>query len=685
MWLPLTWHWVVLEGRVFMKRLSIKILSGILGICLFIGTGVVNVHADTFLCAESKDVASVVLENVSEGSDVYNFDEKVSESNDYTMTDGNENKETDTKTATVYERNEDTQEISTELESDCLNASDILNGEEIAIDGFDVIKDNDVVYVNYVNPEYVNDVDSDVGDIRLLDDFCIATDSFEVKNYTELVECVTNAMVNRSTEFSAVFPVSIVGNVTMSDFAVKLINDAFYDDGVTTNPKGGDYLLLNLSNWKMLCVCSNNEYRIKFTINYLTTASQEAMVDRVIKELMEHEAYDKMSDYDKALKIHDYVCSLVEYKNENSLSHSAYSALCNKKAVCQGYASLYYRLCREAGLPCRCATGSVDNEAHAWNFVRIENKWYFVDTTFDDGLRSDDYFLKPESSVRSHVRTNLKNFFDKTTNVLATTSYVATPLISVGKTPQVIKASEMVYNIAFDKNGSSAVANTPAISRIKFDTEVKLYDISAISRPGYTFKEWNTKSDGTGKGYAAGTLVKKLASINNETITLYAIWNPIAYKVNYVLNGGVNSTKNPTTHTVAKSVSLRKPTREGYKFVGWYVNPKFSGKRYTSIIKSTSDITFYAKWKPIVYTIKFNGNSIKAGGVTDRTRTMAKLEYDKTYTLKENRYVSKAGKKFLGWNTRADGKGTSYSNMAQVKNLMSKNKKSITLFAQWGN
>ena len=78
-------------------------------------------------------------------------------------------------------------------------------------------------------------------------------------------------------------------------------------------------------------------------------------------------------------------------------------------------------------------------------------------------------------------------------------------------------------------------------------------------------------------------------------------------------------------------------------------------------------------------------NSTKAVSATGRTKSMTKLNYDETYTLGANGFVSKNGKRFLCWNTRADGKGTSYSDMAKVKNLVVKNKKSITLYAQWGN
>ena len=52
------------------------------------------------------------------------------------------------------------------------------------------------------------------------------------------------------------------------------------------------------------------------------------------------------------------------------------------------------------------------------------------------------------------------------------------------------------------------------------------------------------------------------------------------------------------------------------------------------------------------------------------------------YTLRKNKYVRK-GYVFQGWNTRKNGKGTSYKNKGSVKNLTSKNGKTVTLYAQW--
>ncbi len=61
---------------------------------------------------------------------------------------------------------------------------------------------------------------------------------------------------------------------------------------------------------------------------------------------------------------------------------------------------------------------------------------------------------------------------------------------------------------------------------------------------------------------------------------------------------------------------------------------------------------------------------------------MKLLKYNKTYNLNANNF-KKSGYSFVGWNTRADGKGDTYKNKASIKNLTYKNNGNITLYAMW--
>lgn len=101
-----------------------------------------------------------------------------------------------------------------------------------------------------------------------------------------------------------------------------------------------------------------------------------------------------MSDYDKSEYFHDYLVMNTEYNsaeanNQHSSAHSAYGCLVEGSAVCDGYAGAYKLLCNESGIPCEIVTGygigeTGDDEAHAWNLVCLDGKWYYTDVTWDD-------------------------------------------------------------------------------------------------------------------------------------------------------------------------------------------------------------------------------------------------------------------------------------------------------------
>ncbi len=122
-----------------------------------------------------------------------------------------------------------------------------------------------------------------------------------------------------------------------------------------------------------------------FTPSFITTKAQEDWVDGKVDEIINRPGgalypYRHASDYDKIKAAYDYVRQNVDYKGTTDpVYHTCYSALYNKKATCQGYALLFYRLARELGIPNRILMGT-DANAHTYNIVRLGNNWYYLDT-----------------------------------------------------------------------------------------------------------------------------------------------------------------------------------------------------------------------------------------------------------------------------------------------------------------
>lgn len=115
-----------------------------------------------------------------------------------------------------------------------------------------------------------------------------------------------------------------------------------------------------------------------------------------------------LSNYEKELRIHDYLIEKIEYDKGADMNQSAYSALVEGKSVCAGYARAYQYLMQRMGIPCYYCTGFA-GEDHAWNIVALEDGYYNVDVTWDDTPGGEhDYFNKSDQDFEStHVRRDL--------------------------------------------------------------------------------------------------------------------------------------------------------------------------------------------------------------------------------------------------------------------------------------
>ena len=123
------------------------------------------------------------------------------------------------------------------------------------------------------------------------------------------------------------------------------------------------------------------------------------------------------------------------------------------------------------------------------------------------------------------------------------------------------------------------------------------------------------------------------------------------------------------------------PTKEGYIFDDWYTSSN-NGETLESVFDFDTpiekDLTLYAKWTPISYTVKFDANNENATGTMDDQN----FTYDKAANLNKNAFeVKNYG--FVEWNRKSDGSGTAYLDEAEILNLTTENGAEITLYAQW--
>lgn len=227
------------------------------------------------------------------------------------------------------------------------------------------------------------------------------------------------------------------------------------------------------------------------------------------------------------------------------------------------------------------------------------------------------------------------------------------------------------YTITYDDNsstGGTSPADTTGNGSVTLRT-----NSGTLVKTGYTFGGWNTQADGLGTHYSISDAYNLTADI-----TLYAEWTPITYTVTYNGNSSTGGTA-PAVTTGNGSVTLRGNTgtlvRTGYTLTGWNTNPGGTGSHFDLEAAYTlaANITLYAEWTAVSYTITFDGNGFTSGAAP------AVITGSGNKTLRTNSgLLVLTNYTFKGWNTQANGQGTHYAPGATY-NLTA----DVTLYAEW--
>ncbi len=182
---------------------------------------------------------------------------------------------------------------------------------------------------------------------------------------------------------------------------------------------------------------------IVFICQYYATDEQNTELCKQVDEVLSSlDITDNSSEYEVICAIYDYICSNVTYDYENldnddyKLKYTAYAAMVNKTAVCNGYAMLASRMLTQAGISCCFVTGTnLKGCPHAWNIVGIDGVYYYVDTTWDAGKKPENYayFLRGESDFTGHILDDEYTTDEfKSLYPMAETRYIECPEHSFG-------------------------------------------------------------------------------------------------------------------------------------------------------------------------------------------------------------------------------------------------------------
>ena len=242
-------------------------------------------------------------------------------------------------------------------------------------------------------------------------------------------------------------------------------------------------------------------------------------------------------------------------------------------------------------------------------------------------------------NLTTDVAGNYTFTFNSSTKALSVTYPTAyTVTYGVGT----IEGTDKVTTTPSITSGSLVLASTP----ITFS--------KGATKAGYTWKNWNSKADGTGT--ILGTGDTYVSSDRAAAITVYACYDLVAYTVTLDPQEGTGGTASVSAKLTNPMPEIELPTREAYDFGGYYDAKGGQGTQYykpdgTSAKKwdKTTDATLYAHWIPTEYNITYELN-----GGTNHASNPKTYNITQEITLQDPTYT---GHIFKGWFDNADFTG----------------------------
>lgn len=369
------------------------------------------------------------------------------------------------------------------------------------------------------------------------------------------------------------------------------------------------------------------------------------------------------SDFEKALYLNDYLATHCYY-DETYSKYSAYNALVEGTAVCQGYSLAYQALLKRVGISCEVIGSSSLN--HAWNFVTINGKYYHVDVTWNDPVGNI-----PENAGHRFFMKSTAFMRTKEGGHLVADDWTTDSGIDIGQ------ANDTTYDYAMNDIDTPFVYANGKWINYDGANAIEEYqyknDIFTKNRTILTINDqWDYIDDNGGywcwEGSFAGfaeydnkeyySTSDKIYLFNLEDETSKLIFELSDYEAKYGCIFGISIDK------------------DGTLFYDWRKGTGDREKKVACVLDKQENIQHQFD---TCYQVCFDGNG---DDIINDWMSNLDCVSGQAYELPKNTFTKK-GYIFIGWNTARDGSGAIYSDRAQIKDLVKENYGKITLYAQW--
>jgi uncharacterized repeat protein (TIGR02543 family) len=222
---------------------------------------------------------------------------------------------------------------------------------------------------------------------------------------------------------------------------------------------------------------------------------------------------------------------------------------------------------------------------------------------------------------------------------------------------------------SYDTNGGGTA---PAGGTKTYGESLPLAASTGLSKTGYTFAGWNDGSTTSNAGTSVTITANKI---------FVAQWSAQSFSITYDGNTATSGSMTAGSYVaggVPYAVAANGFTKTGYNFAGWHTTSAGTGGTDYAVgagYSTAANLILYAKWTPANYTITYNGNGSTGGTVP----TAGTLTTGTTFNADSNSgSLVKTGHTFAGWNTAANGSGSSIAINGVVTTTSN-----LTLYAQW--
>lgn len=123
------------------------------------------------------------------------------------------------------------------------------------------------------------------------------------------------------------------------------------------------------------------EFAPKYTMSEEERKITQAQIDDVVEVWLGGISFNN-TDYEKARYVYELLALNTEYVKNATDSQNIISVFLKQQTVCQGYACAVQYLLEQLGIQSVIVSGTALGDAHAWNLIRLDGEYYYMDATW---------------------------------------------------------------------------------------------------------------------------------------------------------------------------------------------------------------------------------------------------------------------------------------------------------------